>query len=258
MMQDIHNHNDLKPMLSSIMDFIGQKQDVVVILDVDDTLITPRFPVGNLIDSLKAEIKNQPNSAKSILLQNAVNSWRLNRTIKLVNDGWLNAFAKLKERASVFGLTKLNLDIVDKDKGLTIQQWRYEELKGLGFEFHDLECFDNFKIDDAISDCSDAIHHRGIFFTGRNSKNDVMEEVIKVLNKNRLIVFIDDKRSNVEDFAQFASKHGIESYIVHYTEAEVSNVLNCDKQLFDECINKLKNYGVWNEDKLLIKQMVMS
>ncbi|MCC8406045.1 MAG: DUF2608 domain-containing protein [Rickettsia endosymbiont of Ecitomorpha arachnoides] len=176
--------------------------DVSIFIDVDDTIITPKSktfkkpPYNKMIDRIKENKSNYDN------YEEIVSNWRLQRKVILIDEEWAEVINKLKAEFPVYALTQMNTG--EFGNILSMQDWRYKELKSLGIEFSDNE---------ELAACSsgqkdDAICYKGIFITGNHSKSGTLSKFSEELNAS-FIVFIDDREKHVEDVRDYCKKNNI-------------------------------------------------
>lgn len=100
---------------------------------------------------------------------------------------------------------------------------------------------------------SPTLYSQGILFVSDyNKKIDIFEKFLKAINQNpKKIVFIDDKRKNVEELESL-SKYGIEYIGVHYTAIEHAKPIY-DRQIA-EFQYKFLDQIMSNEDALMLME----
>lgn len=190
--------------LSSIEEMKSLTQNLpkksVILIDVDDTLITPKtssFRVIeselNLIDEIKKDKHLYPN------YEEIMSNWRLSRKIILVEDGWPQIINDWKNKYKVFALTKMDTGSFGNIKSM--EEWRYNELKNLGITFSQQKNIN-------IKNINSPSHYKGIFMTGKHLKSETISTYLSALDTS-YIVFIDDKIEYLEDVAQFCDQNKI-------------------------------------------------
>lgn len=176
--------------------------DTSIFFDVDDTFLTPKSktfrkaPYNKMIDRIKENKSNYDN------YEEIVSNWRLQRKVILIDEEWAEVINKLKAKFPVYALTQMNTG--EFGNILSMQDWRYKELKSLGIEFSDNE---------ELAACSsgqkdDAICYKGIFITGNHSKSGTLSKFSDELNTS-FIVFVDDREKHVEDVRDYCKKNKI-------------------------------------------------
>ncbi len=177
-------------------------ENAVIFIDIDDTIITPvsktfrKSPYNKLIDYIKKNKNRYENYSEMI------SNWRLQRKIMLIDAQWPILLKQLKEKFSVYGLTKMDIGKFGNIESM--EKWRYEELKSLGIEFSD-----NFNITEHT--INGASFYKGLFMTGANSKSQTISYFFQYLKTN-MIVMLDDRQEYLADIQQFCDKHKIEFF----------------------------------------------
>lgn len=178
-------------------------EDSIILVDVDDTIITPRSktfrtaPYNKLIDNIKKNKDNYPN------YHEIISNWRLQRKVMLLDEKWPIMLRQLREKFSVYAITKMDTGRFGNIPSM--ERWRYEELRDLGIEFSK-----NDKIPNTILDKgqNNPMFYNGIFITGEKSKGQTLDIYIPFL-KASVIVLIDDRLEHLEDVKAFCDKHSI-------------------------------------------------
>jgi hypothetical protein len=175
---------------------------ISIFFDVDDTLITPKSktfkkpPYNQMIDRIKENKSNYDN------YEEIVSNWRLQRKVILIDEEWVEVINKLKEKFPVYALTQMNTG--EFGNILSMQDWRYKELKSLDVEFSDNEKLVIYN----LGQKDDAIFYKGIFITGNHSKSGTLSKFSEELNAS-FIVFVDDRTKHVEDVRDYCKKNKI-------------------------------------------------
>jgi hypothetical protein len=238
-----------------------------VVLDIDDTIFTPVFPIGDFIDKLKARI-----DAGEEHLNEAVAIWRLNRSIKLVHEGWVRCIQEVRSYCAVVALTQMSTGAfmptargdqveraeeaivrktVEFSKYATIEEWRYDDLKGLGIEFDELDGLDTFCIDHEL-DHKKSRSYKGIFITGGHSKGDVLQRMLdKVAVKPKGVIFVDDRHHHVKAVSSVCVNNGIPCHAIYYTEVSALPKMEVPHNVWDEVVKSLEHDKVWCENILM-------
>ena len=179
--------------------------DTVILLDVDDTLITPvsrtfrstsKGDVKNLIDEIKANKKEYPD------FDAIISSWRLQRQVRLTDPAWPQVLETLKKTYLVYGLTQMNTGKFGEIP--SVEQWRYEELKALGLTFSDVpEALKTPKTVESQKELP--VFYQGIMMTGSASKAETLQSFSQDL-RGSTIVMVDDRQKHLDDIATFCKK----------------------------------------------------
>jgi hypothetical protein len=186
-----------------------------VLLDVDDTLITPsdlifrydegRNPDRLFIDDYK-KLHNLPlNTDTRHKFLSALSTWRMKRPIQLVEEGWPKTVNTLKKQgATVLALTQM--DIGAQGAIPSMEAWRYDELL-----HHDLVFSHELKIYPLIcGEGKEGTAHKGILMTGSLSKDEALDAYMKQHQETpKHIIFFDDRQGHVEALELFCQQAGI-------------------------------------------------
>lgn len=207
---------------TSLEEMIGALEELqegdLVLVDVDDTLMTPVSKVFHdqnrrglhFIDELKSEkIPNLPE---------ILGTWRLTRKVQLVNKLWPVVLTKLRERGVwVFGLTQMETGPCGPIPSM--EEWRFQELKQYGFTFtQSIGGRSSFRLKENPKG-QYAAFYNGIIMTGPFLKGEILEAFLtetKLAPKQ--IVFFDDRRPHVEDVQKVAMKRDILFLGIHFKE----------------------------------------
>jgi hypothetical protein len=173
--------------------------------------------------------------------QEIVSNWRLQRKVMLLDKQWPTILNQLKEKFAVYGLTKLDTGKFGNISSM--EEWRYEELKGLGIEFSE-----NSEIPSSTSQGSNgAVFFKGIFITGELSKSQTLGVYWNIV-KGHIVVMIDDRIEHLKDIQKFCEEHSI-SFIgilfeglENFREQQGSAVFNLQKEY-------LIQHAQWLEDE---------
>ena len=178
-------------------------KDSMIFIDIDDTIITPISrtfrvaPYNKLMDNIKKNKDAYPNYMQ------IVSNWRLQRKVMLLDEKWPAIMMKLKERFSVYALTKMDTGKFGNISSM--EKWRFEELKSLGIEFSKSDQIPNDMLNDGQNNPR---FYNGIFITGEKSKGQTLE-IYSEFIKADVVVMIDDRIEHLEDVGAFCDKHSI-------------------------------------------------
>jgi hypothetical protein len=189
--------------VSDLHPIINNKQNTLLLLDVDDTIITTVKRFSHNLDKLK-ELRNN-GFVRRDLCEDLISSWRLERKVVLTDKGWPEFFINTKK---VYGLTKMDVGKFGLIESVEI--WRYNELKSLGVNFTSCSPIDSLDHSEPLRlDIDDSTFFKGIFFTGNASKGSVVK---KILNNGKYdsVVFVDDKPEQLHDVTTVCNEFDIE------------------------------------------------
>ena len=175
---------------SDVFQYISRiKQKILIILDVDDTLITPQShlfrpqsPYFDLITDLKKNHAYYPQF--EIMLSH----WRLTRKVQLVDEKWPDTIEKLKKDHIVLALTKMDTGPLGDIPSM--EEWRYNELLSFNLQLS------------SVPDIQDELctMYKGIMMTGPLKKSETFLRLGKVLDFDHMI-FVDDRTEYINDMA---------------------------------------------------------
>ncbi|MBA3603176.1 MAG: DUF2608 domain-containing protein [Parachlamydiaceae bacterium] len=163
--------------------------------------------------------------------------------VKPVEEAFIPALVLMKQRGIVImGLTHRQPSLVDS----TLRQ-----VASLGLNFLDSA---PVKTTFAVPSETPTMYIQGILFTGEfNKKGEIFVRFLSIINQQpKKIVFIDDKRSHVEEVEMALMGLGIEYIGVHYTAIEhVEKVYSPEIAEFQ---HKFLNKILSNDGALLLMQ----
>ncbi len=206
---------------SEVMDIVKKTtapgKPVVLLLDVDDTIILPKSktfhqaPYNKMMDEIKA------NKGKYPRFIEIISQWRAQREAMLIHETWPQVLEDLKSVCPVYGLTKVNtgqLGVID-----SMEAWRYKELKALRIEF---TCPEGTQPNVGLASNPDyPAFYQGIMMTGSASKYDTLSRFQDVIPEGAVIIFVDDRLKNVDELAGFAKDHGYGFVGIHYRGLDI-------------------------------------
>lgn len=216
---------------------------ILVLLDVDDTIITPESltfrtkPYNKIIDEIKANRDKYPN------YEEIVSNWRIQRKAMLIDQNWPMVLNELKNTYKVFGLTKVNTGRFGNIESM--EKWRYEELKSLGiyFSHHDGQ---------AANQDNEPSFFKGIMMTGAASKRDTLDKYISSIASIDTIVFVDDREKKLQEIDDYCQEKGVKFRGIHYKGLENLQEKQ-DKEVYLLQKNTLINEAKWLSDQEAIK-----
>lgn len=179
------------------------KKPSLLLLDVDDTIITTVRKFSDNLDKLK-DLRNK-GVINNDLCEGLISSWRLERKVILTDEGWPEFLTNTEK---VYALTKMDVGkfgIIE-----SVEKWRYNELKSLGVAFSTSSPIDSLDHDNPLKlEIEDSTFFKGIFFTGKSSKGSVVRKILKNGQYNS-VVFVDDKPEHLHDVTGACNDFGIE------------------------------------------------
>ncbi len=222
------------------------KENIIILLDIDDTIITPKSltfrtsPYNKIIDNIKANRNKYPNYEKII------SNWRIQRKVILIDSDWPEILNELKNTYKVFGLTKIDTGKFGNIESM--EQWRYEELKSLGINFSTHE-------DQSLGKANQPSFFKGIMMTGSSSKSETLEKYMSIISPIDGIVFVDDREQNLLEIKDFCKEKKIKFLAIHYKGLEKLKAQQNEEVYFLQK-NTLINEGKWLSDEEASKQIM--
>lgn len=222
------------------------QEGAVIFMDVDDTLITPKSkmfhwasPHRFLIDDLKKDREKIPN------FEAILSHWRLQRETMLVSEEWPKLMHLLKQKYSVYALTKMETGPIGAISSM--EQWRYDELthKGISFTPSFEGTFKSVLRDNLLTPYPITFFH-GIFITGSYTKGDVLDIFLETQTPAQ-IVLIDDREEHLDDVKEACARHGIPFLGIFFKGMELIPGLP-DPKVADFQKEHLLAHAVWLED----------
>jgi len=240
--------------LQDVQDVLSKiKEDSVIFIDVDDTLITPKStmfratsPYRFLIDDLKKNRDQFPN------FETILSRWRLQRKTILVSEEWPQFIHTLKNKYPVYALTKMETGKIGDIPSM--EKWRYDELKEKGISFTP-SCNgvseDTFAIDS--SKPYPPAFYKGIFITGSYNKSDVLRVFLKTQHPTQ-IVLIDDRPEYLQDAIEECNRQSIPFIGILFKGTELIQG-QADPKIAEFQKEYLFEHAQWLEDEEAEKQM---
>lgn len=195
--------------IEDVLPFIDEETWVLV--DLDNCLFEGAQALGHanwFYDEVQQRI--QKGMSRDVAISDAYPDWiKTQRVCKVkpLEETFVPTLLLLQKRGiPIMGLTHRQPSVAEA----TLSQ-----VGSLGFDFlATAPSKDSF----SIRTKTPALYCQGILFAGDyNKKNDVFEPFLSIIKKSpRKIVFIDDKRKNIEELESLA-QYGIEYTGIHYT-----------------------------------------
>lgn len=189
-------------------------QETWFLVDLDNCMFEGTQALGHanwFYDELQQRM--QKGMSREEAIRDAYPGWIKTQKacrVKPLETSFVPILLKLQnEGIVIMGLTHRQPSVVDS----TVRQ-----IASLGFNFlttaPSRECF-------SVSAKTQTLYSQGVLFVGDyNKKIDIFESFLSMVNQQpKKIVFIDDKRKNVEELENL-TRHGIEYIGVHYTAIE--------------------------------------
>jgi hypothetical protein len=220
------------------------------LVDLDNTLFQAKQALGHahwFYDEVQKRVEKGMSREEAI--RDAYPDWiktqQVCAVIPLEEDFVPSLIALQSRGVVVMGLTH---------RQPSVAQSTVSQVASLGFDFiKTAPSKDSFVVPAA----SAALYLQGILFVGDyNKKGDVFPPFLSMIGKSpKKVVFIDDKRKNVEELEQALAKCGIEYIGIHYRAIEQSKPIYSpelaqyqyqflDRILSNEAASLLMQYGV--------------
>ncbi len=208
--------------------------EMLILLDIDDTLLIPGQMLGT-DEWLSYKIKqySQSSNDPSRAFQSALQEWvaiRLLTDVELVEEGTDQVIQSLQnKKIAVMGLTT---------QGPETFQCTLEHLRSLQI---DLSKTAPFSGDLHLLSSKHVLYHTGILFTNGSSKGRALMSFLeKIDHSPSAVLFVDDKKHNLEDVERTLSIRGIPFIGLRYAYTDGK------KEQFDSEIAEIQ----WNHSKL--------
>lgn len=219
------------------------------LVDLDNTLFEARQALGHanwFYDELEKRL--QSGMTKEEAIQDAYPDWIKTQkvcAVKPLEHNFVPLLISLQNRGiTVMGLTH-------RQPSVALSTLR--QVESLGFEFtKTAPSYDTFTVPAA----SPTLYLQGILFVSDyNKKGDVLLPFLSIINKTpKKIVFIDDKKKNVEELEQTLTGRGIDYVGIYYTAINSSTTYDknlakyqyqfLDKIISNEAARLLIEHGV--------------
>jgi hypothetical protein len=261
---DIIKTADLEAIKGAIL---NSDKNTLVIFDVDLVLITPKDQVLKVATKEASDFREQANKELRLRisekqLQYLYSIIQLDAEIEPVAQNTLSIFNEIKSHGfKTIALTASGTGSFGKISSL--EQWRVKQLYDLGFTFskslpntyvQQLDKYlTNISSQSSIITCS-PVFHSGILYTCYFAKGDTLDAYLQVAKiKPSKIVFIDDRRENLETVADYCEKNNISFLGFEYTAIKDSNNLPFNRRRTQLQFDILEHGEVWLSDVMADK-----
>jgi|GEM_PF-889868 phosphoglycolate phosphatase-like HAD superfamily hydrolase len=253
---EIIKTNDFKVIKDQVQSAEG---NTIVIFDIDNVLLQPKdYSLRNYHDSKEQnkaenffkEIEKRLNHEQisEILMQTKVEPVD-KRMIELIN-------AIQKKGVKVLALTARVTGKFGKISSM--ENWSIKELKNLGYNFDKSwinlqdKIFDQFPSKDPklFPKFKLPMFQQGVVSTCGVPKGRVLEAFLNYIKLHPAkILFVDDKRKNLESVAYFAREANINFFGVEYTFAQDSNIKSFNEERAKFQLDTLEKEHKWLSDQ---------
>ncbi len=230
-------------------------KDSLVLIDIDNTLITPKSRMlayssaqSNFINNLILQAEKRP------FLKTAVTAWLQQRKVMLVELEWSNYIEQLKQQgAMVLGVTSMSHLIYETFKNPEL--WRYNEISQLGVQFADKvngkEQINIYKLRS-----KDSIFYKGIIFTGPyHGQSKTLVEFMRITNlsPNKIVMF-SNSASKLASMADAVKTFMLTFHKINYLAVQrLPSAI--DNRIIKLQQSTLINTGKWLEDEEAMKEL---
>jgi Protein of unknown function (DUF2608) len=206
--------------IDEIYKYIKDKENILGLVDIDDTLIDNPFGLGsppsrNWIKSRISHIQTDFSLYDALTLYIAKNA-----PYKAVEPTTAQVIADLqKEGHAIFAFTARGRSEWYTTTVKGVDQFTHEQLNAVGINFK------NTQVPENLQSLEDTYFNDGIIFAKHISKGELLTHLFKDLNYTpSLIVFVDDKRDQVESVKEAALKAGIPFIGFWYRRSEIDRI----------------------------------
>jgi hypothetical protein len=242
------------------VDSIGNKEELLVIFDCDDVLVTKEDPIGqteNGKDLVEVLTKIEKHTSKKDFSSLLCTILIKNKQILLEAD-----MPSVVKHIQDQGIKTVILTQIAPGKYAdieSVEEYKVQMLHSFGYRFEDswphfesME-FKNMEKTRATATTMNfmetsknyPIFYKGILFCGFSAKSEVVEEFIKrIAFKPKTIVFIDDRRSYLELVKQYCQENRIEFLGIRYTKCLTQNT-RCSKDSIEKQIKAFLKTKRW-------------
>ena len=251
----INNLISLKVQLETL-----NKNDLVI-FDIDNVVIQPVDQIfhphnKNKLAQYYANIQSKVSPEKMNELLSVINR---QQEVKLVDPDINEVFALLRKRSiPTIALTHCRTGKFGKIKDVT--DWRIAQLGKVGINFKDLNRYQNQPYNNLNGKYGTAMFKSGILFTGYvTDKGVVLAEFLLSNNISpRKIIFIDDRRSNLEHVEATLRARNINFSGFEYIAVSEQSIVEIDPSITDLQFYVLQNESKWLPDRKARDQITTS
>lgn len=228
-------------------------QKTLVIFDVDEVLITPKDQIFK--PAHKTTFYHLKNDLMRRLPPNKVDElWGVilkTRKSILVDPNVISVLAKLKEQnIKTIALTKSYTGKMGQIEKM--ENWRIHDLanRGINFSYSFPELGTIKFAESASGQNSIPMHKKGIVFTCNKDKGKILRSFLQTANfKPTSIIFVDDKRDNLESVEKLCQQLGIQFTGFHYTACRAQPDPGLDHKRARLQLATLAKQGKWLSDR---------
>lgn len=193
--------------ISDLQNFM-KEEDSLVVFDIDNTLMEPVQTIGSdqWFDRRMKKLSEGGSSSREVLLK-VYDEWHKIQTVcevKLVENDTKKVFDGIKEKYNVIALTT---------RGFQSAYNTLTQLEGLGIVFDNKpyiaeEIF--FQNGNESGVYPGVLFFKGILFTNNTHKGEALFKLLEKFNKKpKTIIFINDKRSHLDQVEESSNKRNV-------------------------------------------------
>lgn len=225
------------------------QNDTLVIFDIDDVIITCKDPVLQQANKARFD-KVCGQLSESISIEEYAHLFSivlLTREVEIIDQKIYDLLDLLNQKnIQTIALTHTATGRMGEIEQM--EDWRISELNGLGISFNHSS---PFKENILLKNLQSAQNHpltikKGVIFAAELEKGKVLEEALKCLTfKPQRIIFIDDRKENLESVEAFCKKNSIGFQGFHYTAIQSRPIKYVDEKLIEIQIDTLIREERW-------------
>ncbi len=239
--------------------FMGLDPKTLVIFDVDDVLMQPSDQILKkqnehyCYKNIQKKLEQKWPKKKFEMLYSIIAK---QRELSPVTPKMKSIIRELQEqKIKVLALTNCGAGRYGKIASLV--RWRIKDLKKLGYHFNKSwidtksKTFYNFNpVHAEVSGetLGKPTFSQGVIFTSNISKGEVLQAFLKTTHKPTKIIFIDDKKDNLESVQQFAMKNHIPFVGIQYTATAKETIKPLNTKRVDFQYDFLVKHQQWISD----------
>lgn len=237
----------LEPIELSLKD---ADQTTLVIFDVDDVLLMPTDSIylisrGDYFNNIMEDFKKRYTEDQ---IEKMINAIMIGRPVKIVDSKIISIIKSLqKNDIPVMALTALSTGAFDNNKSFV--EWRIQQLKEVDITFNNKWNALNSKKFTNLKAINPPEYKGGILFSSGIPKGDILQSFLFECNlKPKRIIFLDDRRNNLESVKKFCDAAGIEFLGFEYTAVKEIKPADVDLKRAALQIEILQRKLIWLSD----------
>lgn len=237
----------LEPVEAALKD---ADKNTLVIFDVDDVLLMPTDEIylvdrGEYFTKIMDDLKKHFTKTK---FEKMINAIMIGRPVKIVDFKIIPLIKSLQTKeVPVMALTALSTGRFNNKQSFV--EWRIEQLKNADIIFNQWAAVKPKKFTDfAIKNPPE--FKEGVLFSSGIPKGEILKTFLQdCYSKPKRIVFLDDRRNNLESVEAFCKAEGISFLGFEYTAVKETRPVNFNHKRAELQIKMLKNKLQWLSDQ---------